>query len=166
MKAEMLMKAVAFAARAHDSQMRKDGKTPYVSHPFRVCLTLVHVFGITDSNILTAAILHDTLEDTDTDYDDLKKEFSEDVAHWVATVSKDKRLEEQEREDAYVKQIKKGEREAQLVKAADIYDNLMDSAHLSSKKRQKVLAKYRRYLKALDKIPPSIKKQINKVLSQ
>src|SRR5438309_11633272 len=87
-----LLEAVAFAARAHQGQLRKDGTTPYVSHVFRVCLVLRHVFGIDDRQALMAAALHDTLEDTNTDFDDLKDEFGEEVAAWVSALSKDKRL--------------------------------------------------------------------------
>src|SRR5262245_42497729 len=75
-----LLNAVAFAARAHRPQLRKDGQTPYVSHVFRVCLVVWHVFGVDDPRVLTAAVLHDTIEDTTTDYDDLREQFGDDVA--------------------------------------------------------------------------------------
>ena len=55
-----LLDAIAFAARAHRHQLRKDGQTPYASHPFRVCLVLRHVFGIDDPQVLTAAVLHES----------------------------------------------------------------------------------------------------------
>ena len=93
-----LLEAVAFAARAHQGKLRKDGATPYVSHVFRVCLVLRHIFGINDQQALMAAALHDTVEDTDTDFDDLKEKFGTDVASWVAALSKDKRLADEERE--------------------------------------------------------------------
>src|SRR5262245_47291713 len=86
-----LLDAVAFAARAHKPQLRKDGQTPYVSHVFRVCLIVRHVFGVSDPRVLTAAVLHDTIEDTTTDYDDVAARFGEEVASWVAALSKDKR---------------------------------------------------------------------------
>ena len=44
----LLLEAVAFAARAHQGQIRKDGQTPYASHTFRVCLVLREIFGIAD----------------------------------------------------------------------------------------------------------------------
>src|SRR6266478_4852512 len=86
-----LLEAIAFAARAHQGQLRKDGQTPYASHVFRVCLIIRQVFGIDDVSVLMAAVLHDTVEDTTTDYDDLQKEFGAEVAGWVADLSKDKR---------------------------------------------------------------------------
>src|SRR5439155_8693079 len=93
-----LLDAVAFAARAHRSQTRKDGQTPYVSHVFRVCLIIRHLFDSADSDVLTAAVLHDTIEDTTTDFDDLAERFGTTVAGWVATLSKDKRLVDERRE--------------------------------------------------------------------
>ena len=66
-----LLNAVAFAARAHRPQVRKDGQTPYVSHVFRVAMIVTQVFGVHEPKILTAAVLHDTIEDTTTDYDDI-----------------------------------------------------------------------------------------------
>src|SRR5438445_8221087 len=87
-----LLEAVSFAARAHQGQLRKDGRTPYVAHVFRVCLVLRHVFGIDDPRALMAAALHDTVEDTATDFDDLKEKYGADVATWVSALSKDKRL--------------------------------------------------------------------------
>src|SRR6516164_8624025 len=96
-----LLDAVAFAARAHRTQIRKDGQTPYVSHVFRVCLIARHVFGVSDPRVLTAAVLHDTVEDTTTDFDDVAEHFGAEVASWVAALSKDKRLGEEEREEKY-----------------------------------------------------------------
>src|SRR5438046_862320 len=96
-----LLEAIAFAARAHQGQLRKDGQTPYVSHVFRVTLILRHVFGIDDTNALVTAVLHDTIEDTTTDFDDIETQFGHDVASWVGLLSKDKRLPEPERERAY-----------------------------------------------------------------
>lgn len=124
-----LQEAVAFAARAHQGQQRKDGETPYASHPFRVCLVLREVFGVADPAALTAAVLHDTIEDTVTDYDDLEEGFGADVAAWVGALSKDKRLPEAEREAAYVEQLRRGPWQVKLCKLADVYDNLTDMAN-------------------------------------
>ena len=65
---DIVFEAAAFAARAHHHQVRKDGRTPYFSHPVRVCLVVRQVFGFDDPRILAAALLHDTLEDTTTDF--------------------------------------------------------------------------------------------------
>ena len=92
-----LLEAVSFAARAHDGQLRKDNRTPYVAHVFRVSLVVRHVFGLDDERALMAALLHDTIEDTRTDCDDLLQFLGgvgHPVADWVVALSKDKRREE------------------------------------------------------------------------
>src|SRR5438270_10424969 len=100
-----LLDAIAFAARAHDGQRRKDGRTPYVSHVFRVCLIARHLFGVDDPQVLLAAVLHDTIEDTTTDFDDIEERFGAQVARWVAALSKDKRQQDQGREAEYCKTL-------------------------------------------------------------
>jgi guanosine-3',5'-bis(diphosphate) 3'-pyrophosphohydrolase len=145
-----LLEAIAFAARAHQGKLRKDGATPYVSHVFRVCLVLRHVFGIDDRQALTAAALHDTLEDTDTDFDDLKKEFGEEVACWVAALSKDKRLPEEEREPAYAEALARAPWQVKACKLADVYDNVMDSVQSEPQQRAHVLKRAHYYVDALE----------------
>src|SRR5581483_11387251 len=93
-----LLEAASFAARAHKSQLRKDKETPYVAHVFRVCLIVRHVFGIDDPTALAAALLHDTIEDTTSDRDDLIEKFGNTAAEWAALLTKDKRLPDEERE--------------------------------------------------------------------
>jgi guanosine-3',5'-bis(diphosphate) 3'-pyrophosphohydrolase len=144
-----ILKAIAFAARAHDGQRRKDGLTPYVSHVFRVCLVLRDVFGIDDGRALTAAVLHDTIEDTTTDYDDIRDYFGEEVADWVAALSKDKRREWDEREAVYEKQLARAPWQVQVCKLADILDNLMDLPNLPPDKQARSLGNAGRYLDAL-----------------
>jgi guanosine-3',5'-bis(diphosphate) 3'-pyrophosphohydrolase len=144
-----LLDAVAFAARAHRPQLRKDGQTPYVSHVFRVCLVVRHVFGIDDPRLLTAAVLHDTLEDTTTDYDDLREQFGDEVASWVAALSKDMRRPEDEREKEYTAELARSPWQVQACKLADVFDNLLDSAHSPPEQRAKVLRRAHSYLEAL-----------------
>jgi guanosine-3',5'-bis(diphosphate) 3'-pyrophosphohydrolase len=144
-----LLEALAFAARAHQGKLRKDGATPYVSHVFRVCLVLRHVFGIDDPQALMAAALHDTVEDTDTDFDDLKERFGEAVASWVAALSKDKRLPEAERESAYAAALARAPWQVKVCKLADIYDNVMDSLPSRPQHRAHVLQRAHYYLDAL-----------------
>lgn len=144
-----LLEAVAFAARAHQGKLRKDGTTPYVSHVFRVCLVLRHVFGIDDQQALMAAALHDTVEDTDTDFDDLKEEFGDEVAGWVAALSKDKRLPEEQREPAYAEALARAPWQVKVCKLADIYDNVMDSIPREPRQRAQVLQRAHFYLEAL-----------------
>ena len=120
--------AAAFAARAHRNQQRKDeAKPPYFSHPARVAMTVAVRFGCTDETVLASAYLHDVIEDTTTDYDELLERFDREVADIVACLSKDPRVVEPERERQYHEQLATGPWQARLVKLADVYDNLADA---------------------------------------
>jgi guanosine-3',5'-bis(diphosphate) 3'-pyrophosphohydrolase len=125
-KAVLWRKAAGFAARKHDGQLRKDNETPYIAHPFRVAMTVRDIFGVDDSTALAAALLHDVIEDTTADYDDLEKEFTREIAEVVAALTKDMRMPEDAREVAYDKQLTNAPWQARLVKLADVYDNLID----------------------------------------
>lgn len=144
-----LLEAIAFAARAHQGKLRKDRATPYASHVFRVCLVLRHVFGIDDPHALMAAALHDTVEDTDTDFYDLTERFGEDVARWVAALSKDKRLPDEPREQAYATALAQAPWQVKACKLADVYDNVMDSIDSAPPQRAHVLKRAHFYLDAL-----------------
>ena len=100
-------------------------KTPYWKHLEKVVENLKKL-GITDETILCAGWLHDTIEDTDTDYDDIDEEFGRAIADIVATVTKDTRMIRKDREIAYCKQLKNGSWQAQIVKLSDILSNLED----------------------------------------
>lgn len=145
-----LLEAVSFAARAHKHHMRKDDKTPYVSHVFRVTLVVRHIFGIDDVQALTAAVLHDTIEDTTTDWDDLDKHFGAEAAHHVAALSKDKRRPEPKREEIYRSALSKGDWQVQVCKLADIFDNLLDLSHTTPDQRARTIQRSRDYLTALN----------------
>jgi GTP pyrophosphokinase len=82
-----LLEAASFAARVHDGQYRKDGVTPYASHPFRVCLVVRDLFGFDDPRMLITALLHDAIEDTTTDFDDVEKLHGHEIATWVSCLS-------------------------------------------------------------------------------
>lgn len=118
--------AASYAARAHNHQYRKDKKTPYVAHPFRVAMVLRDIFGCDDEVTIAAALLHDTIEDTRTDFDAIHKRFGLDVARCVACMTKNMLLIEEERESDYDRRLAEGPWQARLIKLADVYDNAMD----------------------------------------
>lgn len=120
-------KAASFAAHAHRNQIRKDNKTPYFAHPVRVAFTVRDVFGCEDQIALAAAFLHDTIEDTTTDYDDLAELFGTRVADCVAALTKNPTLPEPVREPAYDQGLAAAPWQARLVKLADVYDNFHDA---------------------------------------
>ena len=153
-----ILDAVAFAARAHQHAKRKDKETPYASHVFRVCLIVRHVFGISDEDVLTAALLHDTIEDTPTDYDDILERFGATVAGYVAALTKDMRRHDDDRENDYRNTLANAPWQVKVCKLADVYDNLIDSAHLGGDKRQRTLRRSRSYLTSLKTgdLPPAV----------
>lgn len=118
--------AAAFAANAHRNQTRID-KRPYVSHCFRVAMTVNLIFGFDEAEVLAGALLHDTIEDCDVDYDEILEHFGRNVADYVAVMTKDMRLEEPIREVEYDKQLSEGPWQGRLIKLADVYDNFVDS---------------------------------------
>lgn len=145
----IVFEAAAFAAKAHLHQLRKDGKTPYVSHVFRVCLIVRHVFGFDEPEMLAASLLHDTIEDTATDCDDIVQAFGPVVAGWVATLTKDMRLPHDEREAAYIADLASAAWQVKVCKLADVYDNLNDCSHLTPAGRRRTCHKSRTYLDAV-----------------
>ena len=119
-----LTKALAFAAEAHRNQRRKGAsQEPYINHLIEV-LDLVASVEVGDMDVLIAALLHDVLEDTRTDYRELAAAFGERVARIVQENSDDMTLPKPERRRARLAGISKKSREARLVKFADIISNL------------------------------------------
>lgn len=90
-------------------------------------MTVAVKFGCTDDTVLAAALLHDVIEDTQADYDDLLEQFGSEVAEMVAALSKDMRLVESEREPAYDAQLAEASWQVRLIKLADVYDNFTDA---------------------------------------
>jgi (p)ppGpp synthase/HD superfamily hydrolase len=128
-------RAAGFAARMHEHQVRKDGKTPYVSHPMRVTLTVICVFGVNDEAVITAGLLHDIIEDTTGDYDDILEDYGKEVADIVAALTKDMRVIEEQREKLYDETLARASWKARLIKLADVYDNLSDASTEESKRK-------------------------------
>lgn len=81
----MLLKAVDYCIRLHDGQFRKSGE-PYSIHPILVCSFVAHMGG--DESMLIAALLHDVVEDTQCDEDEVKFEFGEEVTNLVRGLTK------------------------------------------------------------------------------
>lgn len=119
--------AAAYASFKHRHQLRKDQKTPYISHPFRVAMTIRQVFDCADPEILAAALMHDLIEDTTTDYEDIERKFGTPVADLVAAMTKNMALPEDRRETEYEQALAKADWRARLLKLGDTFDNLCDA---------------------------------------
>lgn len=121
---QVILRAATFAAGKHHGQMRADGTVPYFSHVARVTLVLALGFGVKDPDVLTASLLHDTIEDTATDYDEIAAQFGSRVADYVILLTKNPMLPKKEREDDYEERLREAPEEVKIAKMADIYDNL------------------------------------------
>ncbi|XP_074522065.1 guanosine-3',5'-bis(diphosphate) 3'-pyrophosphohydrolase MESH1 [Halichoeres trimaculatus] len=126
-EAVLLLETVNFAAEKHRKQRRKDTEgTPYINHPIGVARILSHEGGVTDIEVLQAALLHDTVEDTDTSPAELEAKFGSVVARIVQEVTDDKSLPKQERKRQQVEHAPHCSHQAKLVKLADKLYNLRD----------------------------------------
>lgn len=122
-----LLRAVAFAADKHRDQRRKNADaSPYVNHVIGVAELLARVGGITDESILVAAILHDTVEDTETTPQEIADHFGTAVARIVAEVTDDKALPKEERKRLQVEHARHASAGAKLVKLGDKIMNVVD----------------------------------------
>jgi guanosine-3',5'-bis(diphosphate) 3'-pyrophosphohydrolase len=122
-----LFSALSFAADKHRSQTRKDAEaSPYINHPIQLCLVLAEEGGIDDPVVLMAALLHDTIEDTETTYQDLLDRFGASVAGVVMEVTDDKDLPKAERKRLQIQHASSISDAAKLVKLADKICNVRD----------------------------------------
>ena len=102
--------------------------TPYINHPIALASVLSREGGVQDGVVLAAALLHDTLEDTQTDPDELRAAFGDRIADIVGEVTDDKSLVKAERKRLQIEDAAALSREAKLVKLADKICNVRDVA--------------------------------------
>ncbi|CAM1312775.1 HDDC3 (predicted) [Pycnogonum litorale] len=122
-----LIRCINFAAIKHKNQRRKDPEnTPYINHPIGVANILVEEGGIDDLATLQAAILHDTVEDTDTTLVEIEREFGSEIKCIVAELTDDKLLAKEERKRQQIARAPQCSYKAKLVKLADKLYNLRD----------------------------------------
>jgi guanosine-3',5'-bis(diphosphate) 3'-pyrophosphohydrolase len=125
-----IIEALGFAARKHRDQRRKDhAASPYINHPIALIQVLCNEAGITETDVLCAALLHDTIEDTETTPEELAAAFGAGVAAIVLEVTDDKALPKLDRKRAQVERAARASHGARLVKLADKICNLRDVAH-------------------------------------
>jgi guanosine-3',5'-bis(diphosphate) 3'-pyrophosphohydrolase len=125
----VLLDAVLFAAERHRNQRRKDADaSPYINHPIALAHLLATTGGVNDVVILQAAILHDTIEDTETTEEELRARFGADVTNIVLELTDDKSLPKLRRKELQVEHAPHNSLGAALVKLADKTCNLRDIA--------------------------------------
>ena len=124
-----ILRAVVFAADRHRSQRRKDAAaTPYINHPLRVAALLYDVGQVRDGDLLVAALLHDTIEDTATRPAEIAAQFGERVLGIVLEVTDDKSLPKQVRKARQIEHAPHLSAAARMLKLADKSCNVTDLA--------------------------------------
>jgi len=126
----LVLKAAAFAAEKHRDQRRKDRHaTPYINHPLALAQILSVEGDVQDAEVIAAAILHDTIEDTNTTADELRSVFGDRIASMVVEVTDDTTTDKKTRKDQQIRHAPHLSDGAKLVKLADKIANLRDMAH-------------------------------------
>ncbi len=120
----VIERAIAFATQAHEGQFRKGTTRPYIVHPLEVGEIVATMTD--DEEIISAAILHDTVEDCDVTREELCGLFSERVAHLVMQESEDKSKTWMERKGATIERLKVAPKEVQMIGLADKLSNMRD----------------------------------------
>ena len=125
----LILKALEFASLKHRDQRRKDkNASPYINHPIALANVLWHEGGVTDPVVIAAALLHDTIEDTETTWHELRGEFGDEVADVVLEVTDVKWLKKDVRKRLQVARARYSSDKAKLVKLSDKICNLRDMA--------------------------------------
>ena len=123
----LILRAAQFAAWKHRNQRRKDAAaSPYINHPLDLAYVLWKEGNVRDPVVLAAALLHDTLEDTETTPEELRGEFGPEVARIVEEVTDTKWLRKRTRKQLQISRASRSSIAAKLVKLADKICNVRD----------------------------------------
>ena len=158
----IVLEAAAFAADKHRMQRRKDAEaSPYINHPLALAHLLANEAGITDPVVLASALLHDTVEDTETSIEELRDAFGPEIAAIVAEVTDDKKLAPEVRKRHQVEKAASKSDAAKLVKLADKTCNLRDiavtpPADWSAERRREYFEWAREVVAGLGGVSPSL----------
>lgn len=119
-----IFQAIQFISYKHKNQTRLCFEYPYVTHPLMV-FHMVSQYS-DDEDVHLAALLHDTVEDTDTSLEEIENTFGTKVRNYVSFLSEDKSLEIKKRKKQYRDGFVEAPKEVLLIKAADLLYNLID----------------------------------------
>ena len=168
----VILNAFRFAAEKHTDQRRKDSKaSPYINHLNGVVETVWSVADVRDVILLTAAILHDTIEDTDATADEIKSQFGEEVLSLVLEVTDDKSLPKQTRKQLQVEHAPHKSEKAKLLKIADKINNIRDIIQSppeswSLERRQEYLLWSEKVVAGLRGVNPKLEDQYDEFLME
>lgn len=159
---KLIFKALDFAADKHKNQNRKGAdSTPYINHPIKVAKLLVDVGGVTDLDIILAALLHDTIEDTETTKEELFERFGENITNYVVEMTDDKSLEKSIRKELQIKNAPHKSQGAKLIKICDKICNITDVIEnpphwWDNERRKRYLHWAEQVVKALGEVNPEL----------
>lgn len=139
--AELLRRAYAFAARAHEGQVRKSGE-PFLRHPLEVAHIIVQMKM--DTSSVAVGLLHDTIEDSLVTFEDITAEFGDDIAGIVDGLTKISKVEFMSREEKQAENFRKmvmsmgKDIRVILIKLADRLHNMRTLTHLPPDKQKRI----------------------------
>lgn len=123
----LVLKCLKFAASKHKNQRRKDkASSPYINHPIDVAQRIWNVGKYHDINVICAALLHDTVEDTEASFEELEENFGKTISELVKEVTDDKSLPKLERKQLQIEHAGNISFEAKHIKLADKTSNIED----------------------------------------
>jgi len=169
---DAILDAAIFAAQKHQGHVRKDEQaSPYVTHSLAVARTICNIGKVNDPTILIAAILHDTIEDTNTMEAEIQERFGEEILSIVLEVTDDKSQNKLARKQQQVIHAHNLSNGAKIIKLADKLTNCLDILHTPPKNWS--LGRRREYIQwAADVIAqirgtnPSLEAAFDEMLSQ
>ncbi len=144
--------AELFAKNKHAGMTKNDGITTHSQHLEDVVNRLKGL-GVIDQDIICAGWLHDTIEDTETIFEDLLEQFGNKVAVTVLSLSKDKTLPKKLREKTYCKQLREASIDVKIIKICDISANIgrIRISNFSKSKKRRIAKQIKHYLIAIKK---------------
>ncbi len=167
----LILQAVEFAAHKHKDQRRKDEQaSPYINHPVKVALVIAEIGGVKDPEVLAAAILHDTIEDTDTTAEEIEQYFGKNIRSMVEEVSDDTSLPKAERKQKQVDHAPRISPGATLVKLGDKICNVIDlidapPANWSIERKTEYLEWAEKVIKNCKPVNTALEKRFSKISS-
>ena len=161
---EKINKAKFFALGRHKDQFKIDKETSFSNHLEGVVSRLKNL-GITDPDVICAAWLHDVLEHTETDFDELNQIFDNKISVIVLSLSKNRKLSKKEQEIQYVKQLKEASFHAKIIKFCDVSTNLKEvlNSKISKSQKKKKIRKLVHYARVMVKDISDNKDKIPKI---
>jgi len=145
---EAVAKAVEFAIRWHGDQRRPTG-APYLEHLLEALEVLVRGAGVTDPEVLSAAVLHDVVEDTACTTADVRREFGNRVADLVGWVTIPESRDPKAAKEAYLRGLRDAPEDAILIKLADRASNVQTLRNLGLAKQREYYAQTMTYIMPL-----------------